>query len=534
MHEDFNYLFQYLEKEAIKVDKEEFLFQILCHPDYPSILAVADALRFFNIKNGVIRVDVSEIELLPKYFIAVLIEENGKSTLDIQLYFIEQKGSQYFYTKDKKAIEICKSALESRWNGIVLLIEKEKKTEYVINTTKNNLFWILPSFCLVMFLSMLFMFGEELKTKLFFIFPIVGILFSISAHKDLFGTKSEFISNFCNITSATSCTTIIGSNKWKIFSFIDLSSLSIMFYAAQLVTLFVFLVSNNAAEYFYIQKILLFSSVPVVILSVYYQKFVEKKWCPICLIISLILVHELVFLLLFWENSHTISFKSLVLFGFMFFVIAFLWTVIKKVLTKQKELKEFQLTGNRFMRNYEIFKNTLLAKNNFDIPNSPVVLGNKESDTEITIITSPFCSHCENVHKILQKSLTANPDSLKIKVLFNADLDFLDEEKKVFFRKLMSIYLDKGEASFLEALNYWYDIKNLKDWVNRYQLFYDNEKMDSIYRDQNQWCKNNDFNFTPVIFINGYQYPKTYSKESLVFFVNELIEDDFFQLGEVV
>ncbi|PRZ22919.1 hypothetical protein [Flavobacterium granuli] len=41
MTENFNYLFQYLKKEAIDVDKTEFLFQIKSHPDYASILATA-------------------------------------------------------------------------------------------------------------------------------------------------------------------------------------------------------------------------------------------------------------------------------------------------------------------------------------------------------------------------------------------------------------------------------------------------------------------------------------------------------------
>lgn len=115
-------LFQYLEKEGIQVDKEEFLFQIQSHPDYPSILAIVDTLTFFNIQNGVVRVDVSEIELLPDRFIAPLIEE--KTTSSAQPYFVEQKEDNYYYTKDKNAIKISKSVLESRWNGIVLLIEK--------------------------------------------------------------------------------------------------------------------------------------------------------------------------------------------------------------------------------------------------------------------------------------------------------------------------------------------------------------------------------------------------------------------------
>ena len=526
MTEDFNYLFQYLEKEAIDVDKTEFLFQIQSHPDYPSILAIADALTFFDIQNGVIRVDVSDVEFLPNRFLCFLNNENHGSKFAL----LEKKGDAYYFNYDKKVLEMSKSALESRWNGVVLLIEKEE-TVNSNNAKKNNFFWILPSFCLGLFLSILFLFEEKLQTKLFFIFPIVGVLFSIAALKDLFRTQSELISNFCNIAATTSCSTIIGSKKWKIFSFIDLSSLSIVFYTTQLVTLFAFILSNIVAEYFYIQKILLFCAVPVVLLSIYYQKFVEKKWCPICLAIVSILFLELGVLLSFQENSLSISLKTMVLFGFVFFTIAFVWVVLKKMLNNQKELKEFQLTGNRFMRNYEVFKNSLVSNDRIDLPNSPIVLGNNESDTEITFITNPFCGHCKNAHKILEKILVKNHDNLKIKVLFNIDVDASDEETKKFVRCLMTIYFDEGQDFFIEALNYWFETKNLIDWMKIYDFPCDNEKIDSIYRLQNQWCKNSDFNFTPAIFINGYQYPKMYDRDSLELFVNELIQDNFFELA---
>ena len=38
MNEKFFFLFQYLEKENINIDKNEFLFQIQSYPDYPSLL----------------------------------------------------------------------------------------------------------------------------------------------------------------------------------------------------------------------------------------------------------------------------------------------------------------------------------------------------------------------------------------------------------------------------------------------------------------------------------------------------------------
>ena len=98
MTESFNYVFQYLEKEGIHIDNAEFLFQIQSHPDYPSVLSVADSLTFFNIPNGVVRVSDLEIEMLPERFVALLREENN----DSKFYYIEQKEDYYLVTKDKK------------------------------------------------------------------------------------------------------------------------------------------------------------------------------------------------------------------------------------------------------------------------------------------------------------------------------------------------------------------------------------------------------------------------------------------------
>lgn len=262
MTENFNYLFQYLEKEYIKVDKSEFLFQIQSHPDYPSILSIADALSFFNIKNGVIRVDSAEIELLPEHFIAVLTEENDRPTHDTALYFVEQNGANYFCTKDKKASEITKAELESRWNEIVLLVEKSENEENQ-KTAKNHWFWFLQIFALILFLLVLFQNETAFTNNLFFVFPIVGILFSIAALKDLFGTKSELLNNFCNLTASTSCSTVVGSTKWKIFEIVNFSDLSIVFFTSQLLGLFVFLLNRNTIAFFTIQEILLFGAIPV-------------------------------------------------------------------------------------------------------------------------------------------------------------------------------------------------------------------------------------------------------------------------------
>jgi thiol-disulfide isomerase/thioredoxin len=522
MPENFNSLFLYLEKEDIKVDKTEFLIQIHSHPNYPSILAVSDTLKFFNIQSGIIKVDFSEIELLPNRFLTILTEEDYTT----RLYLIEKKGNKYFQTQDKKTIEINQKRLGNKWSSVVALVEKSEIENNIVKK-KNNLTWILPILCLILFVSTLLIFDVSLKAQLFFIFPIIGILFSVAALKDLFGTKSEFINSFCNITATTSCSTIIESNKWKIFNLVNLSDLSVIFFTLQLASLFIFALLNNSIEFFYIQKIILITSIPVLFISVYYQKFVEKKWCPICLAIASIIVLELFYIIFTQDNNYNITFKSIIVFSFVFLAIVFIWYVLKNILTKLKELKEFQITGYKFMRNYEIFKNTLVSKDKIELPFSPIILGNKESETEITIITSPFCGHCKEAHNLLEKILKSNRNNLKIKIIFNANMDTLDEDKKSLFRGLISIYLEKGEDSFLNALNYWFHNKDLKDWLQIYNSIYDSEKIDSIYKNQNQWCVDNNLYLTPTIFINSYKYPKTYTRENIEYFVYELLEDNF-------
>src|SRR5690606_681513 len=86
-------LFQYLDAEAISLDKEEFNFQFNSHPDYPSLLALSDTLSFFNVNNGAFKISSAEIDLLPNKFLAHLKKDNADF-----LSFVEKKESTVSYT----------------------------------------------------------------------------------------------------------------------------------------------------------------------------------------------------------------------------------------------------------------------------------------------------------------------------------------------------------------------------------------------------------------------------------------------------
>lgn len=99
MRETYNYLFQYLEAEGIVLDKNEFLYQMQSHPNYPSTLSVADTLTFFNVANGLLPIGFEQLGQLPNHFVALLEKINDKPTLYLLHFKIKHYyGSSNFWT----------------------------------------------------------------------------------------------------------------------------------------------------------------------------------------------------------------------------------------------------------------------------------------------------------------------------------------------------------------------------------------------------------------------------------------------------
>lgn len=525
MSNNLTFLFQYLENEQITIDKSEFEFQVQSHSDYPNILAISDTLSFFNIKNGVIKVAYDDLELLPNNFIAILSNEKGEKKLNL----ISKKGNQYFITKDNNTSTITISELGKIWSGFVLLAEKQENS-IVQNANKKISSWVVPSVILSLFVLVIAQFKVSIITPLFIIFPIVGILFSIAALKDLFGTKSELINNFCNITVSTSCASIVGSSKWKIFEIINFSDLSIVFFSSQFLGMLIFLFSGDSSIYFSMQKILLFAAVPILILSIYYQKFVEKKWCPICLVIIFIIILEITYLFLFQKNVFDVTISSIITFGFVFASSLIIWSALKKMLLRQKELKEFQLKGTRFMRNYEIFKNSLLNtdKTNYQpLTSGNILLGNQNASLKLILITNPFCGYCSEAHNVIEEILIKYNDNISIDFRFNFDASQSDEEYVKAHQKLIRIYFDSGQEAFLKSLHDWFGHKDHNKLLVSYKSTITDMKINLILEEQFIMNQVNEISFTPFIIINQYQFPQMYDRKELIHFLNDLIEDTF-------
>ncbi|MDR7209013.1 thioredoxin domain-containing protein [Flavobacterium piscis] len=504
------------------IEKSKFIFQFKSHPEYPSLLAITDVLAQFNVKNDAINVCFSEILLLPNYFITALKQENGVP----KFCFIEKKDNEYICFADNNEFSILsQSSLEDRWTNVVLLVEKSE-FDYVVKNSIKNYNWILLGFVLILFLGILYRFSSFLKINLFFVFPFVGVLLSIAALKNLFGDTGKLINNFCSVTLSSNCSSVSESNKWEVFKIINFSDLSIVLFCSQLVSLFLSILTNNIYSFLIVQIILLLISIPVMLASLYFQKFVEKKWCPICLIIISIIIMEMIFIYFAIDFNHKFSFDAFLLSAFTFVLVFSIWNQLKKILTKQKQLKEKLFKSIRFERNYGNFKNNLIANPSFRLPKTSIILGNPESKIIISIVFNLFCTHCKEAHELLESILEKHDDDLQIQVILKTNIEEESSDNKNVLRSLITIYDKKGETDFVNALKSWFEIREAKEWLSLFSVNTTSE-FDVIFDTQYKWCQENNFDFTPAIFINGYEYPQTYDRDLLSYFVNDLIEDDF-------
>ncbi|AWG26229.1 hypothetical protein FK004_13820 [Flavobacterium kingsejongi] len=265
------------------------------HPDSSSLLSISDTLNFFNISNSFFEVQFSDLNLLPNKFICLLIDEQDKKNL----YLIEKKGDYYFSIYNSKRNKIELSTLKSSWCNIVLHIEIDQKQ--IIKPRKNNPSLLLLIVLLLLFLSLCITSRISEQISFFICLVFIGILLSILSLKSLIGFDFKLLDSICNLNS---CSTLLSSKKWKIQKFIDFSDLSIVFFISQFSGIIVFLFANKINEFMQIQKIVLFSSIPIILLSLYFQKFIEKKWCILCLFIVAIIGVELIYLSITTEITH--------------------------------------------------------------------------------------------------------------------------------------------------------------------------------------------------------------------------------------
>lgn len=490
----------------LKLDKQEFLFQFSSHPNYPSALAFSDTLNFMGVRNDAYELDKEYWDELPEEFIAIV---------DNTFSLVKKTGNNYSIYSDK-AKTLNKEELHKKSTDFVLLFEKENADAKTVTSYKPFIYAI---FAIIAIYSLL---NHAWYQLVFNILSMIGVYISLEIFNQKFGNTSAVIGSICGDTAdrqtVNSCNKIINQDKTSILG-LKFSDFSLIYFIG-ITILGLFLPATS-----FIIKGFTFASVIAIGYSLYIQGFVEKTFCRVCLVIISILVAQLIIAVFFFDNIYfdlKTSLLSLILWITSFSLVLYL----NNTLNEKDSLQKSNTKNLRFKRNYDLFKRELTEKEKITFSdNETFSVGNKDARLKISIISNPYCGFCKDAHKIMENLLEKYPDEISVQMRFNYSPDKQNEKFTHLISDFTYVYKNKPEKDFLQTVEYWFETRDEEKIRQKTGATSSHEDLIPLV---NMSAENRaaGLNFTPIILLNGYQFPDKYDREDIYYFIDELIEDE--------
>ena len=508
-----NLLVQYLKSEGYSIPFQNLKERLFSDPDN-EVLAITNTLDFFNIENIVANVPKSSLSELPDIFLAEL-NDNGQSRLAL----IAKKDNKIKVTVDKgKAIVLSITEFTQKWSGLIIAIEKNKIKNYI--DFKISLPKIV--FGLLLFLSIAYisLFESNFHRVLIFLLSLFGLLLSAFVIYEKLGINS-FVSRFCSFSKKSSCSSVANSKSSKLFSIIDVSDVCIVYFSF-------LIMSQLFVPYVGLTSVLILLSPIGIIYSLYHQYFTIKKWCPLCLGIASVLIIQFVLNFFFIKVNFDfdILMQSLLLELIIMSALTVSWSYIKSLLVSTIEKNDLRIENLKFRRNHHLFIPYYRELKAMDVSmgTGDIVLGSHNPKVVITAVLSPSCKYCGEAFSNIKKKLEINSNSLQVNVrLLVSSSNTTDNFKVHMAERLLQLFFEEGEATFMTALEDWYSIANVKIWFQKWQRV-TNSKYSEVLNKHHKWCQTNHITSSPTIFINGRLIPRIYDSKDIVNFIGPLLE----------
>ncbi|MDA6072407.1 vitamin K epoxide reductase family protein [Flavobacterium sp. AC] len=493
--------------------KNEFKDLFLSHPNYPSLFAITDSLDLLSVENAAVRVSKEQIVDLPSNFLAYFKDE---------LILVEKaKNFVRINTIKKGSLKMSYEKFLLDWNGVIVAIEPNNVIAR--ENLKIEFGWLKYFLPLLLLVGLSVFYNVYNPFSLVFLTTsVLGFMVSVFIIQEKLGFKNSIISKFCNLSSSSSCDSVINSKEGSENKWLNFSDLPLIFFGSSLIAILV-----QPLESAIFIGFLSLLAIPIIVSSIWIQKFEIQKWCVMCLAISaLIFIQSVIW---FASDLFTLSFSFNDVFPFLFSVVLLIpiWTVlkgmIKNVLGSENSLKEMK----KFKRNYSLL-NFLSKKvpytNGFDDLRG-LTFGNRNAAVKLSIIISPSCEHC---HKTFQEAfdlVLRFPDKIFLNILFNINPENGENPYKSVVERLLTINrVTPGKT--VEAISDWHIKKTgLKKWLKKWNVDSVSMMITQEIQKQYEWCSKNNFNYTPVKIVNERVFPNEYELSELKYFLNDFSEE---------
>lgn len=504
----------FLKYQRIPISQEYLETLIQSHPDYPSLVSVGDTLEQLGISYNAWKTTGEELYDIDFPYLLII------STGDAETIMIKGKDDLIKYSSKIASsqmviLQISRNDLKlDKRNSEIVRKERVKKTGKIFLLFAASALSLLPVYL-----------HFDIANFLLLITSLVGIVVGfVLVAKDV-GIRYDLIESFCTSGKDNDCDRVLNSNESILLNGINLSDMVITYFIFQFIcVLFQSYLLDFRISVFGILFGASVLSIPIVLISLYYQYAKIKTWCVICLFVSsLLLIQNLIFFLL-----TTASFSDLSLFSIALSLILFVCVAIVNLLTKDffkvnTRIKNELVISKRVKNSINVFGNLLYQQQRIDysIQSNEIVLGNRNATIRFIVASNMYCSPCKEQHKYLSRLVALHPSKIGVFVRILPS-SVVDDDNATVTQYFIQCWREKAFMSQSESvktdelLTSWYNTIDFARFKRLYpisgRIDLESKKLENYY---NQWIRESKIVQTPTVFINGFKMPKYYNLEDL-------------------
>ncbi len=514
-----------LKKTKVPFTRSGLKKSLMTHPYYPSLYSISETLNSYKIENRAIKVVPYQLDELPTPFLAFITIEEINTEDFVTVLEVTKDHVTYFHS-GKRKIE-RKDFIESWLDGIVMLVEstdesKEPNLEQnkIQEKSKQKTNGLLLIGGLIAFAIGIYGLFNSTTTYLFPILYLLLCFFGLAVSTLLLiyevDSSNNFVKNICTTGVKTNCNAVLTSSGSKFFG---ISWAEIGFYYFAGMSLYLMIPIPFSVKLPVLTWISVISALYMPF-SIFYQYFVVKQWCKLCLAIQFTLLFQFT-LVLYFGNFH-INWVLTAFIGFTLCMLipALVWNFIKPFIKKSKDLERVEFEYRRIISRQDIFEQTISDQPEL-IPGweelGIIVKGNPLAENTILKVCSPACQYCSKAHEIFNK-LIAVADNIKVITIYGLT-DDPEDTRRIPVRYFLAL-AELGEKEKLEqAMDYWY--LNEKPSVEYLKTKFpvNNElltKQETLINRMVEWSEDAKIYYTPTVYWNGKKLPATYDLNDLL------------------
>ena len=516
-----------LQMIGVKVTETTVRDTLKSHPNFPSLLSIADALKQWNIESLALRLPPDQLKELPMPFLAhhmstfVVVEDLKPD----RITYIDENLNRN---------EVIPHDFYKHWDGAVLAVESNANSgekNFTANLRKEwwsnmRIPFIATALLLIGVLQLIrfyFVPGVSLADRIYFtgtwVCMAAGVVVTSLLLWFEYDENNPGLKKICSIGTKTNCNAILSSSASKAFKNISWSEIGFVYFTGS----FLYLSFGTYNSYFFYPVVVLnVLAAPYILYSIYYQGLIAKQWCVLCLMVQGLLFAGFLIALLtqqlranIFTDWRYIDFSAVLL---AFFIPMAIWIISKPYIYKAKEAQQMRYDLVKFKNNAEIFNGLLKQQTimNSDPGNIGIIIGNPEAQNTLVKVCNPYCGPCASAHPKIEQLVKENTN-WKAQIIFinHSESDPGTQAAK----HLLGIAATSDATTKNHALDDWYGAKEKKYdvFAQKYPINGALEQQSEKLEQMHAWCESEKIEHTPTIYVNGYRLPEQYEINDLHF-----------------